>query len=85
MSISDNIPFGIRQASRIRWYKYAAPQTFFPIAGKLIPWFAVLALILGVIGLYVGFVLAPFLGWLWLAVADWRRKRRWANYLRRHP
>ena len=59
MSISDNIPFGIRQASRIHWYKYAAPQTFFPIAGKLIPWFAVLALILGVIGLYVGFVLAP--------------------------
>ena len=40
-------------------YKYASPVTFYPLAGKLIPWFAVLAAVLGAIGLYVGLFLAP--------------------------
>jgi heme exporter protein C len=59
VSISDNMPFATRESKRIHWFKYAAPQLFFPMAGKLIPWFAALAVILGVIGVYVGFFVAP--------------------------
>ena len=40
-------------------YKYAAPANFYPLAGKLVPWFAVPAAILFVVGLYVGFFIAP--------------------------
>jgi len=42
-----------------RWLKYASPQHFYPLAGKLLPWFATLAVLLCVAGLYVGFFLAP--------------------------
>ena len=44
---------------RIDWFHYAAPQRFYPLAGKLIPWFGALALVLTAIGLYIGFWLAP--------------------------
>lgn len=44
---------------KINWYKYASPAAFYPVAGKLIPWFAVPAAILFLVGLYVGFFLAP--------------------------
>lgn len=40
-------------------YYYASPSTFYPLAGKLIPWFAALALILTVVGLYISFFVAP--------------------------
>src|SRR5258705_4006530 len=40
-------------------YKYAAPVNFYPLAGKLIPWFAIPATILFVGGLYIGFFVAP--------------------------
>ena len=46
-------------ARRINWYKYAAPASFYPLAGKMIPWFAVLTALLFVVGLYVGFFVAP--------------------------
>ncbi len=35
---------------KMNWYKYAAPANFYPLAGKLIPWFAVLAALLFIIG-----------------------------------
>ena len=44
---------------KINWYKYASPANFYPVAGKLIPWFAIPAAILFVVGLYVGFFVAP--------------------------
>src|SRR6266545_3448123 len=44
---------------KINWYKYASPAAFYPLAGKLIPWFAIPAAILFVVGLYVGFFVAP--------------------------
>jgi heme exporter protein C len=44
---------------RFHWYKYASPQAFFPVAGKLIPWFFCAAIVLGVVGLYIGFFVAP--------------------------
>ena len=40
-------------------YRYASPQQFYPLAGKLIPWFAILAVLLTTAGLYVGLVRAP--------------------------
>ncbi len=43
----------------INWFKYAAPSTFYGLAGKLIPWFAWPAAILFVVGLYIGFFVAP--------------------------
>ena len=40
-------------------YFYAAPVTFYPMAGRLVPWFAWAAAILAVIGLGVGLRVAP--------------------------
>lgn len=40
-------------------YKYASPAAFYPLAGKLIPWFGIPAAILFAVGLYVGFFIAP--------------------------
>src|SRR6186713_213081 len=40
-------------------YKYASPTMFYPLAGKLIPWFAIPAAILFATGLFVGFFVAP--------------------------
>ena len=40
-------------------YKYASPINFYPLAGKMIPWFAIPAALLFIIGLYVGFFVAP--------------------------
>jgi heme exporter protein C len=43
----------------INWFKYAAPSTFYSLAGKLIPWFAVPAAVFFAIGMYIGFFVAP--------------------------
>ena len=43
----------------INWFKYASPQSFYPLAGKMIPWFAALAVVFGVAGLWLGMVVAP--------------------------
>jgi heme exporter protein C len=40
-------------------FQYASPAKFYPIAGKMVPVFAVLASILLVIGLVIGLYLAP--------------------------
>lgn len=45
--------------SRINWYKYAAPVNFYPLAGKMLPWFTGLAIVLFAIGLYLSFFVAP--------------------------
>ena len=41
------------------WFKFSAPSTFYPLAGKLIPIFWTLAAILGAVGLYISFFVAP--------------------------
>lgn len=46
-------------SNRINWFRWSSTQTFYPLAGKLIPWFAVLSLIAMIIGLYEGFFVAP--------------------------
>jgi heme exporter protein C len=43
----------------INWYKYASPVSFYPLAGKLAPWFAGIAVVLCAIGLYIGLFAAP--------------------------
>jgi heme exporter protein C len=43
----------------VNWSKYSAPQAFYPLAGRLIPWFAVVAVALMGVGLYMGFFVAP--------------------------
>jgi heme exporter protein C len=43
----------------INWFKYSTPQTFYPLAGCMIPWFAWLAIIFAVVGLYISFAIAP--------------------------
>jgi len=40
-------------------FRYAAPQTFYPLAQRLQPFFAVAAVLLAAAGLYVGFGIAP--------------------------
>lgn len=40
-------------------YQYASPATFYPLAGRLVPWFAGLAAVLAAVGLYIGFFVAP--------------------------
>jgi len=40
-------------------YTYASPANFYQLAGRLIPWFAWSAGILGLLGLYIGFFVAP--------------------------
>jgi heme exporter protein C len=40
-------------------WKYAAPNLFYPLAGKMIPWFAIAATVLCALGLYIGFFVAP--------------------------
>jgi heme exporter protein C len=34
----------------INWFRYASPQTFYPLAGRMIPWFWGLAAIFAVGG-----------------------------------
>lgn len=41
------------------WYKYSSPATFYPLAGRMIPWFYGAAALLAAVGLYISFFLAP--------------------------
>lgn len=43
----------------MNWYKFSAPSAFYPLAGKLIPWFWALAALFGTVGLWLGLVVAP--------------------------
>ena len=43
----------------VNWFRFSSPQTFYPLAGKMVPWFAAAAAILAAVGLYVGFFVAP--------------------------
>ena len=42
-----------------RWFKFASPQSFYYLAGKMWPWFATLATILLLVGLWISFFVAP--------------------------
>jgi heme exporter protein C len=40
-------------------FKYSSPATFYPLAGKLAPWFGLAAGLLAIWGLYIGLLVAP--------------------------
>jgi heme exporter protein C len=46
-------------ATAIKWFWFASPQTFYPLAGKIAAVSAAGAALLGAAGLYVGFFVAP--------------------------
>ena len=43
----------------IHWFKFASPQNFYGLAGRLWPWFAAAAAALMTIGLWIAFFVAP--------------------------
>jgi heme exporter protein C len=43
----------------VHWFRYAAPQQFYGLAGRVLPWLWALAALLAIAGLYVGLILAP--------------------------
>ncbi len=43
----------------IHWFKFASPQNFYVLAGRMWPWFATLATVLAAIGLWISFFVAP--------------------------
>ncbi|SOD19482.1 heme ABC transporter permease [Nitrosomonas ureae] len=43
----------------INWFKYSSPASFYSLAGKMIPVFVLVSVVLLVAGLYVGFFVAP--------------------------
>lgn len=45
--------------SGIPWFRYASPQAFYPLAGRLAPLFLAIAALLGLVGLYLAFFVAP--------------------------
>lgn len=46
-------------APRFSIFQFASPQRFYPIAGKLVPWFLAAAVLLAIYGAYLGFFVAP--------------------------
>lgn len=40
-------------------FRFAATPVFYPLAGRLLPWFTAAAIVLTIAGLYVGFGIAP--------------------------
>lgn len=44
---------------RAGWLRYASPALFYPLAGRMIPFFALGAALLAAAGLYAGLVVAP--------------------------
>ena len=43
----------------IHWFKFASPQNFYGLAGRLWPWFAAAAALLACVGLWISFFVAP--------------------------
>jgi heme exporter protein C len=41
------------------WFRYSSPATFYPVAGRLIPWFGWAAAVLAAVGTWIGLGIAP--------------------------
>ena len=57
--MTDGLNEGMNSNSTVRWFWFASPQTFFPLAGTIARWCAAGAALLTLAGLYVGLVVAP--------------------------
>ena len=53
------VSVAVMPSSQVNWFKYAAPQSFFALAGRLIPWFGAAAALLAAWGLSLGLLVAP--------------------------
>ncbi|MEO5702064.1 MAG: heme ABC transporter permease CcmC [Casimicrobiaceae bacterium] len=40
-------------------FRLASPAAFYPVAGRMVPWFAAAAALLAAVGLFIGLVMAP--------------------------
>jgi heme exporter protein C len=47
------------KSARFSWFQFSSPQSFYPLAGTLQPWFAAAAALLCAVGLYISFFVAP--------------------------
>lgn len=54
-----SLPTAGAPRARFAWTAYAAPVRFYPLAGRMAPWFFAAAAVFALAGLYVGFALAP--------------------------
>ncbi len=54
--MTENLERAERSRSLMR---FSSPQVFYPVAGTLAPWFAAVAAVLTVVGLWIGFFVAP--------------------------
>jgi heme exporter protein C len=52
-------PFVVTASNRINWFKYAAPQRLYALAGSAVPWFAALGVAFTLLGLWIGLGSAP--------------------------
>lgn len=43
----------------INWFKFSSPASFYPLAGKMVPLFSLIAVVLIGVGLYMSFFVAP--------------------------
>ena len=43
----------------MKWFWYASPQTFYPLAGQFARWCGLAAVVLTLAGLYIGLFVAP--------------------------
>ncbi|MES9897636.1 MAG: heme ABC transporter permease CcmC [Sedimenticola sp.] len=43
----------------INWFKFSSPSTFYPLAGRMVTLFSILAVVLIAVGLYMSFFIAP--------------------------
>jgi heme exporter protein C len=43
----------------VNWFKFSSPATFYPLAGRMIPWFTWVAVLLLGVGLYMSLFIAP--------------------------
>ncbi len=57
MSATSNSARPDRRA--INWFGWASPQRFYPVAGRLVFVFSVLAVVLAAVGLWIGLAVAP--------------------------
>ncbi len=45
--------------SLINWFKFSSPASFYPLAGRLVPWFATIFFLLLCTGLWIALMIAP--------------------------
>lgn len=49
----------LHATERLRWFRFAAPQVFYPVIGRLLTWAVAVAVVLALAGLAVGLLIAP--------------------------